>query len=55
MIPEPMSWVQFSPTTQFSVVRIPLSLALAGPTGTTASEREQVAPTAVTHTQEEEC
>jgi hypothetical protein len=54
MISEPRTWVQFSPTTQFFVARIPPSLASAGPIDTTTPEREQAAPTAVARTQEEE-
>jgi hypothetical protein len=53
MVLEPISWVQFPLTTQFLAVCIPLSLAFAGPTGTAAPEREQPAPTAMAHTQEE--
>jgi hypothetical protein len=49
MVPEPRSWIQFSPATQFSAARIPPSLASAGSAGTAAPEREQTAPTAVTH------
>jgi hypothetical protein len=55
MISEPRYWVQFPPTTQFSVVRIPPSLASAGPVGTAGPEPEQAAPTATAHTQEGEC
>jgi hypothetical protein len=35
---------------ELSVTRIPPSLASAGPTGMTAPEREQAAPTTVVHT-----
>jgi hypothetical protein len=55
MVSEPRSWVQFPLTTQFFAARIPPSLASAGSAGTAAPERQQAAPTAVTHTQEEEC
>jgi hypothetical protein len=55
MVPEPRSWVQFPPATQFSAAHIPILLASAEPVGTVASEREQAAPTAATHTQEGEC
>jgi hypothetical protein len=55
MILELRSWVQFPPATQFFAARIPPSLASAGPIGTAAPEREQAAPTATAHTQEEEC
>jgi hypothetical protein len=52
MVLDLRSWVQFPPTTQFSVAHIPPSLAFAGPVGTIAPEWEQTAPTTVTHTQE---
>jgi hypothetical protein len=55
MVPEPRSWVQFPPVTQFFAARIPPSLASAGPAGTAAPEREQAAPTAAARTQEGEC
>jgi hypothetical protein len=55
MVSELRSWVQFPPATQFSVARIPPSLASAGPAGIAAPEREQAAPTAAAHTQEGEC
>jgi hypothetical protein len=55
MVPEPRSWVQFPPATQFSAARIPPSLASAGSTGMTTPEREQAAPTATARTQEGEC
>jgi hypothetical protein len=54
MVPEPRSWVQFSPTTQFSATRIPLSLAFVEPTGMATPEQEQVAPTVTARTQEGE-
>jgi hypothetical protein len=54
MVSKLRSWVQFPPGTQFFAARIPRSLASAGPVGTAASEQEQAAPTAATHTQEEE-
>jgi hypothetical protein len=44
------SWIQFPPATQFSVVRIPPSLASAGPAGTATPEREQAAPIVVART-----
>jgi hypothetical protein len=40
MVPEPRSWVQFPPVTQFSVAHIPPSLAFVGLVGTAALERE---------------
>jgi hypothetical protein len=46
MVPKPRSWGQFPPVTQFSVARIPPSLASVGSAGTAAPEREQAAPTA---------
>jgi hypothetical protein len=55
MVPELRSWVQFPPVTQFSVARIPPSLASAGPARTVASEQEQAAPIATDGTQEGEC
>jgi hypothetical protein len=55
MVPELRSWVQFPPATQFSVARIPPSLASVGPAGTAAPEREQAAPTAAARTQEGKC
>jgi hypothetical protein len=55
MVPELRSWVQFPSATQFSVAHIPPSVASAGPAGMAAPKREQVAPTATTHTQEGEC
>jgi hypothetical protein len=55
MVPEPLSWVQFPPATQFFAARIPPSLASAGSAGMATPEREQTAPTAVAHTQEGEC
>jgi hypothetical protein len=54
MVLEPRSWVQFLMAAQFFATRIPPSLASTGPAGTAAPEREQAAPTAVTHTQEGE-
>jgi hypothetical protein len=55
MVPEPRFWVQFLTATQFFVALIPPSLASAGTGGTIASEREQAALTAATHTHEGEC
>jgi hypothetical protein len=55
MVPESRSWVQFPPVTQFFAVRIPPSLASAGPAGMATPEREQAAATDATHTQEGEC
>jgi hypothetical protein len=55
MVPEPRSWVQFLPGMQFFVVRIPSSLASAGPTGTTTPEWEQATPIATVRMQEGEC
>jgi hypothetical protein len=55
MVSEPRSWVQFSPATQFFAMRIPLPQVSTGSADTAASEREQAAPTAVTHTQEGGC
>jgi hypothetical protein len=52
MVPEPMSWVQFPPATQFFVARIPPSLASTGPAGTTTLEPEQAAPIVAARTQE---
>jgi hypothetical protein len=54
LVPEPRSWVQFPPATQFSAAHIPPSLASAGSAGTATLEREQAAPTAAAHTQEGE-
>jgi hypothetical protein len=59
-IPSPI-WYQSrglgfnSPATQFSIARIPPSLASAGPTGTATSEWEQAVPAAAARTQEGEC
>jgi hypothetical protein len=55
MVTEPRSWVQFPPATQFSVARIPPSLASVGPANMAAPEREQAAPITETRTQEGEC
>jgi hypothetical protein len=55
LVPEPRSWVQFPPATQFSAARIPPSLASAGSADTAMPEREQATPTAAAHTQEGEC
>jgi hypothetical protein len=55
MVPEPRSWVQFPPATQFSAACIPPSLASIGPAGTAAPEWEKAAPTATARTQEGEC
>jgi hypothetical protein len=55
MVSEPRFWVQFPPAMHFSAACILLSLASTGPTGTTAPDWEQAAPTAATRTQEEEC
>jgi hypothetical protein len=52
MVLEPRSWVQFSPATQFFVVRIPPSLASAGSAGTAAPKQEQAAPTTAAYMQE---
>jgi hypothetical protein len=55
LVPEPRSWVQFPPATQFSAARILPSLASAGSAGTATFERKQTAPTTAAHTQEGEC
>jgi hypothetical protein len=52
MVLEPRFWVQFPPVTQYSAAYISPSLAYTGPAGTTAPEREHVAPTTAAHTQE---
>jgi hypothetical protein len=54
MVPEPRSWIQFLPATQFFAAGIPLSLVSAGPAGTAVPEREQTAPTVMALTQEGE-
>jgi hypothetical protein len=54
MVPEPRSWVQFSPVMQFFTERIPPSPASTGSAGTTAPERGQAVPTAAARTQEGE-
>jgi hypothetical protein len=55
MVPEPRSWVQIPPVTQFSVALILPSLASVGPVGMVAPEWEQAAPTVAARTQEGEC
>jgi hypothetical protein len=55
MVPEPRSWVQFPPATQFSPSCIPPSLASAKPAGTATPERKKAVPTVVAHMKEWEC
>jgi hypothetical protein len=55
MVSEPRSCVQFPPAKQFSVARIPPSLAFVEPTCTAAPERELAEPIAAARMQEGEC